>query len=79
MNTYIQQVYRERCQAAEDAAQRVRERHQAILDRWQDMAKDGVLYTRAKRLADSEALKEASEQFTLILASVYELEDAERK
>ncbi len=78
MNTYVQQIYRERCQAAEDAAQRVRELHQAILDRWHRMAKEGVLYTRGERQADSDALEEATEQFKLILASVYEIEDAER-
>lgn len=79
MNAYLQQIYRDRCQAAENAAQRVQERHQAILDRWRRMANEGVLYTSTQRQVDSDALQEASEQFRLILASVYEIEDAERE
>lgn len=78
MNQYIQQIYRERCEAAETAANRVRERHQAILNRWREMAQKGVLYAQAERQADSNALKEAEEQFRLVLSGVYELEDEDR-
>jgi hypothetical protein len=78
VNQYIQQIYRERCEAAEATANRVQELTAAIVHKLRRMAKDGVLYSSAERKADSEALEEAQEQFRLVLESVYEIEDAEK-
>lgn len=75
MSAYLQQIYRERCGAAEAAANRVQELHRTILDRWQRMRECGALYSRSERQADSDALREASEQFEAVLASVYDIED----
>lgn len=74
-NAFLQAVYQERLKSAEIAADRVQGLHRGILDKMAHMAKDGVLYSRSQRQADSDALKEAEEQFRLILASVYEVED----
>lgn len=78
VNSYIQQVYKERCAAAEKAANRVQELTASIVAKWQKMAKEGALYSSGERKADSEALEEAQAQFRLVLESVYAIEDAER-
>lgn len=79
MNAYIQQIYKERCEAAENAASRVQDLTASIVNKWRMMAKESVLYSKGEREADSEALEEAQKQFSLILESVYKIEDAERR
>lgn len=74
-NAYLQDIYRERLETAEVAADRVRQIQQAILSKWARMGKEGVFYLSSERKADSDALEEAEEQFRLILTSVYEIED----
>lgn len=78
MNRYIKQIYRERCEAAEKAADCVQKQHKSIVDKMHNMSKNGVFYTRAERQADSDSLQEANKLFMNILESVFELEDAER-
>lgn len=74
-NAYLQGIYRERLEAAVVAADRVREIQQVILSKWARMGNEGVFYLSGERKADSDALEEAAQQFRLILASVYEVED----
>lgn len=79
MNEYIRQVYQQRLEAAETARLRVVEITQTILEKWRKMGKEGRLYPRGERNADSDSLKEAEDQFRLVLESVYEIEDAEQQ
>lgn len=41
------------------------------------MGEEGILYSSAERAADSKSLVEAQVQFSLVLKSVYAIEDAE--
>lgn len=77
MNQYIQKIYSERCEAAQNAANRVQELTATILAKWKRMGKEGILYSSGERAADSDALVEAQEQFRLVLDSVCAIEDAE--
>ena len=74
-NAFLQGIYRERLESAQVAADRVRELQQTILDKWARMGKEGIFYLSGERKADSDALEEAEEQFRLVLASVYKVED----
>lgn len=73
-NAFLQGIYLERLEAAEEAADRVREIQKGILAKWVRMGKDRVLYLPGEQQADSDALEEAEKQFRLILDSVYEIE-----
>lgn len=74
MNPKIQ----ERCEVAEAAGTRVQELTAAIVEKWRRMRKEGVLYSKGERKADSDALEEASEQYHLISESVDGIEDTVR-
>lgn len=78
MNDYIREIYTQRLAAAEAARQQLIEKTDIITERWRQMSKEGRLYTKAQRDADSKALETAEDTFRQVLLSVYELEDAER-
>ena len=79
MNEYIQKVHRERCDAAEKAADHVREISALVANRFREMGKTGVLYTSAQRKADNEKLEAAQAKLGSILQSILEIEEAERQ
>lgn len=78
MNSYIQEIYKARCEAAEEAADRVRELTAVVMRKFKRMSREGVLYAKAERAADTAALEQAQGDFEAKLKSVFELEDAER-
>lgn len=78
MNGYIQEIYKTRCDAAEEAADRVRELTAVVIRKFKRMSREGVLYASTERAADTAALEKAQKDFEAILRSVFELEDAER-
>lgn len=78
MNEYIRQIYEQRLNEAEAASQRLRDIQSGIIEKWRKMTREGRLYRRAERDADSAALSHAEMEFTHMLERVYEIEDAEK-
>jgi hypothetical protein len=77
MNEYIRQIYQQRLEVAESARLRAAGIQQTIIENERKMLKEGRLYLRSERAANSDALREAEEQFRLALESVFQIEDAE--
>ena len=75
MNNSRKDRYLERCEAVDAAMQRVQDLNKAIAERMRRYAKEGTLYTKTQRLADSDALKEAEEQVRRVLESFDEIEN----
>lgn len=78
MNSYLQKIYKARCEAAEEAADRIRELTGTVTHKFKRMSREGILYTTAERAADSAALEKAQQELEQILKSIYDIEDAER-
>lgn len=77
MNQYVQQIYRDRCASAQEAADHIQQTLNAITLKWRRAADEGVLYSTTERRADIVALEKAKAEFQRVLESVYALEDAE--
>lgn len=75
MNQDTQEIYEQRCNACEAAADAVKLATVTVSLRFRQMAKEGTLYTRAERSADDAALVAAQAALMATYKSLIEFED----
>ena len=70
MNVTLKKISEDATNSAEAAANRVQDCHRNIIERLRRFAKEGVLYPKAQRKADDDALKKAEDDFRLAIEQV---------
>lgn len=79
MNEFVKQIYDQRCAAAEYAANELQQASGTVFLKFQLMSKRGVLYPRAERKRDSDAVDAAQRALTAALNAVLQMEEDDQQ